>query len=231
MKDLIKFVKMMKYSLQAKMITILAIIFLVIGIFFEFTDFGRGSMFSLAALYLALTSMYFYQMVFTTTVSRMVQTSPLKRKLQTSGPAIITLITSLIAFTLYTVIRCVRMTPEFVEENEMTWAQAYAPIFFMAVSIFVFMVYLGISYKSFIFSLVLIAVSVGGLMFLGGQDSVFESITEKLLVDNGPVLLIAVSYGIIVISAVVAYVLSVLLYKKDISEAAVRYALRQAQSK
>ena len=118
MKDLVKYVKMMRYALQFKMILVLAIIFFAFGILFEVVEFSdSGSSYSLAALYLALTGMYFYQLVFSTTVSKMVQASPMKKKLQVTGPVLITFITSFIVFAIYVAIRLIKVTPEFLADN------------------------------------------------------------------------------------------------------------------
>ena len=230
MKDLVKYFKMMKYALQAKMIFILAIIFFVLGILFEFGDFsGHNSSYSLSCLYLALTAMYFYQLVFSTTVSKLVQSSPMKRKLQTVGPAAVTLITSLLTFTVYVVIRLIRITPQFLEDNGTTYANAYSTILFMAVWYFLFSVYLSISYKSYIISIVIVAVSVIAVLVFGSTTDIFINITDKLLIgESNPVLLIAVSLGVILVGSLVGYIISLLLYKKPISDMAVRYALRQA---
>lgn len=230
MKDLVKYFKMMKYALQAKMIFILAIIFFVLGLLFEFGDFsGHNSSYSLSCLYLALTAMYFYQLVFSTTVSKLVQSSPMKRKLQTVGPAAVTLITSLLTFTVYVVIRLIRITPQFLEDNGTTYANAYSTILFMAVWYFLFSAYLSISYKSYIISIVIVAVSVIAVLVFGSTTDIFINITDKLLIGgSNPVLLIAVSLGIILIGSLVGYVISLLLYKMPISDMAVRYALRQA---
>ena len=230
MKNLVKYFKMMKYALQAKMIFILAIIFFVLGILFEFTDFsGHSGSYSLACLYLALTAMYFYQLVFTTTVSKLVQSSPMKKKLQTVAPSVVTLITSLFTFAVYVTIRLIRITPQFLEDNNTTYANTYSTILFMAVWFFLFSVYMSISYKSFIISMVIIAVSVIAILVFGSTTDVFINITGKLLINgSNPVLLIAVSLGIILIGSLVGYIISLLLYKKPISDMAVRYALRQA---
>lgn len=230
MKDLVKYFKMMKYALQAKMIFILAIIFFVLGILFEFGDFsGHSSSYSLASLYLALTAMYFYQLVFSTTVSKLVQSSPMKKKLQTVGPTAVTLITSLFTFTVYVVIRLIRITPQFLEDNGTTYANTYSTILFMAVWYFLFSAYMSISYKSYIISIVIVAVSVIAILVFGSTTDIFINITDKLLIGgSNPVLLIAVSLGIILIGSLVGYIISLLLYKKPISDMAVRYALRQA---
>ena len=232
MKDIIKGFKLFRYGLQAKMIIILAIIFFVLGILFEFTDFSGSNLFSLSALYLSLTGMYIYQLVFTTTVSKLTQSSPLKKKLQTSIPMIVTLCTSLFVLTVYVIIRCFRMTPEFVEDNDITWVNAYSTILFMAIFIFTFLVYCSFSYKSFIFSLiVLISIFV---LYVAVANTAFSipNFCAKLLVDgNSPVLIIIVSYALVILGGVVGYFISLLFYKKDICEMAVRYALRQAQSK
>ena len=232
MKDIIKGFKLFRYGLQAKMIIILAIIFFVLGILFEFTDFSGSNLFSLSALYLSLTGMYIYQLVFTTTVSKLTQSSPLKKKLQTSIPAIITLSSSLFVRTVYVVIRCLRMTPEFLEENGFTWIDAYSTILFMGIFIFVFLVYCSFSYKSFVFSLILlIGIFALYIAVYDTQFSIANFCAKLLINDSNPILLIAVTYALVLLGGLLCYVISSLFYKKEISDISIRYAMRQAQSK
>ena len=230
MKTLITYFKMMKYALQAKLILVLTLFFFIFGIVFELLDFTRaGSSYSLAALYLALTGMYFYQLVFSSTVSKLVQSSPLKKKLQTSGPILASLILSLLVFAIYVVIRLFRITPEFLEENETSYAQGYSTILFMGVCIFVFFIYLAFSYKTYIFSLIFVGVTIIGILGFGITTTSLVTLSEKLMIDgNNPILIIMVSAVLIVLGAVLGYIISLLLYKKPISDLAVRYALRQA---
>lgn len=220
---------MMRYALQLKLITILSIAFFIFGILFEISDFGNTSgSYSIAALYMALTGVYFYQLVFSTSISKMVQASPMKKTIQTSGSIVITLIFSLLTFTLYTIIRCIRITPEYIEDNEISWAKGYSTIPFMAVCIFILVVYVSFSYKSYILSIIFVAVSLLLFIFLGSTQDLVINISEKLLSGNSPVLIIIVSYVIILVGAAIGYLLSVILFKKEISDLSVRYALKSA---
>ena len=214
MKDFVKYIKMMRYALQFKMIIILSALFFVFGIIFEIAGMGAtDSSYSLPALYLALTGMYFYQMVFSCTVSKMVQASPMKKKLQVTGPILITFISSLIVFAVYVALRLIKITPEFLYDNNVTYPRAYSTIPFMAVWIFIFLTIIGILGFSF-------------------KTEIFIRMSENLIgADNSPLMIIIVSLAIIIAGAVIGYILSLLLYKKPISEMAVRYALRQAQNK
>ena len=230
MKDLVKYIKMMRYALQFKMILVLAVLFFVFGIIFEVVGFSdSGSSYSLAALYLALTGMYFYQLVFSTTVSKMVQTSPMKKKLQVTGPILITFITSFIVFAIYVAIRLIKVTPEFLEANNVPYPRAYSTILFMAVWLFIFFIYMAFSYRSYILSIVFVALSVIGILGFSARTEIFIRISEKLIgADNSPLLLIIVSLAILIVGAIIGYIISLLLYRKPISDMAVRYALRQA---
>ena len=230
MKDLVKYVKMMRYALQFKMILVLAIIFFVFGILFEVVGFSdSGSSYSLAALYLALTGMYFYQLVFSTTVSKMVQASPMKKKLQVTGPVLITFITSFIVFAIYVAIRLIKVTPEFLADNNITYPRAYSTIPFMAGWLFIFFIYMAFSYRAYILSIIFIAVTVIGILGFSSKTEIFIRLSENLIgADNSPLILILVSLAIMILGAIIGYILSLLLYKKPISDMAVRYALRQA---
>ncbi len=233
MKDFVKYIKMMRYALQFKMIIILSALFFVFGIIFEIAGMGAtDSSYSLPALYLALTGMYFYQMVFSCTVSKMVQSSPMKKKLQVTGPILITFISSLIVFAVYVALRLIKITPEFLYDNNITYPRAYSTIPFMAVWLFIFFVYMAFSYRSFILSMVFIFLTIIGILGFSFKTEIFIRMSENLIgADNSPLMIIIVSLAIIIAGAVIGYILSLLLYKKPISEMAVRYALRQAQNK
>ena len=123
----------------------------------------------------------------------------------------------------------IRITPQFLEDNGTTYANTYSTILFMAVWYFLFSAYMSISYKSYIISIVIVAVSVIAILVFGSTTDIFINITDKLLIGgSNPVLLIVVSLGTILIGSLVGYIISLLLYKKPISDMAVRYALRQA---
>lgn len=124
------------------------------------------------------------------------------------------------------------MTPEFLEENGFTWINAYSTILFMGIFIFVFLVYCSFSYKSFVFSLILlIGIFALYIAVYDTQFSIANFCAKLLIDDSNPILVIAVTYALVLLGGLLCYLFSLLLYKKDINDISVRYALRQAQSK
>jgi len=229
MKNL-KILKLIKYSLQFKFMCGFTIFFLVFGIVFELTDFKLEA-WSLGGLYLALAGMYIFQMIFTVSFSQMVQTSYYKKKLQTSLPILSSTILSLIFFTVFWIIRIARTTPERLEENHQTYAGSYTAILMSAVSISIFMIYMGFSYKKYILSIILLMVLFIVFAFFMHTNDFLRNVTEHLISGSNPTLLLAVSYSIILVSAFIGYGVNCLLYKTSISEAALRYSLKMAKSK
>ena len=102
----------------------------------------------------------------------------------------------------------------------------------MGIFIFVFLVYCSFSYKSFVFSLILL-IGIFAL-YIAVYDTQFSiaNFCAKLLINNSnPILLIAVTYALVLLGGLLCYVISSLFYKKEISDISIRYAMRQAQSK
>ena len=100
---------MLRYGLQVKTMLILSVAFFMFGLVFEFTlssiDYNNIT----SGLYLAISGVYVYQIMLTSSVSSLVQTSSMKHGLQTIYPAVFTLMTSLFTFTVFVVIRIVRI--------------------------------------------------------------------------------------------------------------------------
>ena len=230
MKDIITCLRLVKYTLQLKMLLAFSIIFFVLGILFEITSFDNYGPWSLGALYMGLAGIYIFQMVFCVSVSKMVQASPIKRALQTTGPFVISFGACLISMTVYIVIRVMKVTPEAIEEAGVSYATAYSALLYVAVAMFIMLIYSSISYKSYVFSLILLGVTFLPFIYLVTVKNLLVDFAEVLLTaDNSPIMIIVVSYGIMIMAFIIGYIMSLVVYKKDISDLAVRYALRKAK--
>ena len=127
------------------------------------------------------------------------------------------------------IIRLIKVTPEFLADNNITYPRAYSTIPFMAGWLFIFFIYMAFSYRAYILSIIFIAVTVIGILGFSSRTEIFIRLSENLVgADNSPLILILVSLAIMILGAIIGYILSLLLYKKPISDMAVRYALRQA---
>ena len=230
MKDIIKYFKFIKFGLQLKLMCILGIGFFALGILFEVTDHGTSN---LGALYIAISGLYVFQLVFSPSIAKLVQVSPYKKKIQTKGTALISLIFSLFTYTVIVAIRLIKGDPAWLEDQQIDTAEFYSVLLYAALILFILLIYMAISFKIYIVSLIICIAGVLGFMFVANTAgrNPFVMITEKLMDGNNPALLIVVCYAIILLGGLLCYVGNCLLFRREISHLAIRNALRQAQAK
>ncbi len=229
MKNFIKSLKMIRYGLQVKTMTILTLAFFAFGIVFEFTMSKSDGTNITSGLYMAIAGVYAYQVIVSSSVSSLVQTSSMKHGLQTTYPTLFTLITSLFTFTTFVIIRVCRINSLGGKDfDEFTLSSAKG-ILTCAFLVMICAVYMGISYKSFIFSLVILSLGVIAVMF----SSTFGRFSSLLDFANNwsMATIIIVSYCMVLVGWVLCWLISNLLYRKSIDTLSVRAALRQAAMK
>ena len=230
MKDIKVYLKIIRYGLQFKLMCILGAIFLGLGILFELSSFGNNS---LGCIYLAIAGLYVFQLIFTPTIAKFVQTSPYKRKVQTCGSAFVSTIFCLLTFTVLVVLRLVRATPENMEKANTDLVHHYSIILSCAIVAAFLLFYMAFCFKMYIVALIICISFVLGMMFFGmnSQSSIFVDITKVLTPNGNPVPLILCSYGIILLGGFLCYISNILLYKREMSNLAIKNAMRQAGAK
>ena len=227
MKQFIKSLKLLKYGLQFKTMIILTIVFFALGIIFEVTSYG-GDMGILSGLYMVLAGVYIYQLMLTPSVSKLVQTSSFRRKMQTIYPMILTELTSLFSFTVFVIIRVARIEARggrYFDEGTLVSSKG---ILITAVLAAILIIYDGICFKYYIasFAVMFVALIIIAFRYAAGLSTVFD-FADSLSYAQ----LIGLSYGLLLVGGLICWLISIFAYRKPIDNLSVRTAIRQAQSK
>ena len=228
MKDIILCFKLIKYGLQFKLMCILGAAFFGLGILFEIQGTGTTN---LGGIYMSLAGLYVFQLAFTPSIAKLVQTSPYKKKIQTLGTTFLSVFCCLISYTIHVIIRVLKAgSPDFANEG-VSIVTHYSALINSAVIAAILLIYIAFSFKMYLTSLILCITFVLIFMFVGFNEdkSPFIKITE-LLMDGGdsPLKVILASYGIIIAGGIICYFTSCLLYKHELSSLAVKNAMRQS---
>ncbi len=232
-----KYFKMIKYGLQVRTMIILTVIFFVLGIIYELIDFNSNGIIPFSGLYLGIAGTYIYSVLMTPTVSALIQTSAMKRKLQGAVPAIFAGACTLITFTVFMLLRFFVGLPRLLKADPgADTTIIYVNTFCTAVLLAVLFIYYSFNYRYYVVSTVALCLVLIPTLFIFiridwplARDifKFISGITEA--VGGGAV--IALSYVIILIGIAMCYGFNLLLYRKPISALAYRAALRQAESK
>jgi len=205
--------KLVQYGLSIKKQLGFAIMFALIGIAVEIAS--KGSQF-IGAFYVVLSGLFIYQMIISSDVSTLVQSSPYKKKIQCFYPLIAIIPWTYIAFTIVVLIHMF-----FTKSADAQGYREYSMnILLIGMMLFISMIYFGVSYKYFVLSTILMCVSVGVLMSAMG----FISRKGSSLFDSYG-LCVALAYLLLTIGSVLSGVISRLLYKKDLSKMAFKGVL------
>lgn len=161
------------------------------------------------------------QMLFSLSMSAMVLTSPLKKKLQTKIPALVNLTIMWAVYLAGVLLSCIMIWGK--PENR---GAMYGNLLLLAISLAVVMVYMGVAYKHFILSSVcllpaLCAVIAGGLT--GGIRGFLMGVGNRIPLWQ------AVLWGLAIVTAGAAaeYLLSLLFYKAPMDRIAQSGRLRR----
>lgn len=215
-------IKIVRYGLNKEASVVVTILFLLLGAFMEFV----APHLPLTGLYMGMGGMLLIQMICSVSLSTMVQTSSRKKRLQTSVPAIVGGVYMLLIHTLFLAIKCIScalVTREVFQFN--IWEVGNA-IMMNALLMAIIIVYYAAALKAFWSSTILFFIVYVGL-YSGYIPHNFLVETQAAIFPLG--VAIAVSYGIVVIAAVLVYGLYKALYKKDYSKFAFETALKRAK--
>ncbi len=230
MKDIKVYIKMIKYGTQFKLMCILTLFFFIIGILFEVLDSSSSTM---GAVYLSLSGLYIFQLLFTTSIAKVIQTSPYKKKIQVNGTTILSLIMCLFTFSILVVIRLLKWDPEYYADQGINANFYFSSILFAAIVIAFLLFYMAFSFKMYMAALVICIMFVVGFMMTSMKESTspFVRLADLFMNGDDPTVLIICSYGIVLLGGLLCYIASSLLYRKELSGMAIRSALRQSWSK
>lgn len=211
--------KLLKHGLSFKSSLLSVLFFFAIGIVFELFS----SEMPIGGIYMLMGSIMIYQLVMSVSVSTMVQTSPYKKKLQTSLPALITCPCMLILNTAVVLVKI-------VSANMMnkSVAELSDGILINGILMVVVLIYMGAAMKAFWAATIVFALvfGVGYSLILNMMFDRIGTVPEMILPLEAS---IAVSYLCIIIGCILMYLVSLLLYKKDFSKTTFETALKRAK--
>lgn len=204
MKDLILGFKLLRYGYKLKTNVMMLILFTAIGFVIELSSHGTNI---LGGFYFMLTGMFAYQMIIYMNASDYVQSSVMKRKLEVGMPVIVSTVVYLVLFTILVVEKyiLIRMYPENTEN--------YLDTLFMIIFIlFGAMIFCGVCYKYFVASFIVFMLVIMTCM------STISHISD--VISLGLVKFAVLGYAAILLGGVIEYLISSLLYRKQLSEIA-----------
>ncbi len=213
-------IRMLKYAHAVKSSMIIAGVMIIVGGFMTAINFVSGDVAGFPGGYFTmLSSLFLVQMLSSVSISNLAQTSPARKRLQTSVPTVMNLVFMSIAF-LITVAEeyvCILLKPE---ETQRIAEQ----LLFTAVIMGVVILYTAVAYKLFVLGTVFfVALFVPSYAFLltgSGRVRLWES--------NGLFLQISLlGFAIIVLSCLLQYGISLALYRLPLSKRAQAATLRK----
>ncbi len=237
MKNLSKYIKMLRYGLQIKTMVILSLVFFALGILYELVNFNSNGLIPFSGLYLGIAGTYIYSVAITPTVSALVQTSYMNRKLQTGVPVLFAMVFGLFTFTVFVLLRV------FVGRGMLLASDPAANVNIIYVNIICTAILLGFlnlyysfSYRYYVVSTIVLCVILFPLlfMFMSMEWSLPQRIlalVSQLVEKTGAWLMYVLSYVILLLGYTIGYLANCALFRKPMSGLAFRAALRQAESK
>lgn len=210
MKDLVLGFKLLRYGYKLKTNVMMLGLFTAIGLLTEISSHGTNM---IGGFYFMLTGMFAYQMIIYMNASDYVQSSAMKRKLEVGMPVIVSTVVYLVMLTILVAEKyiLIRMYPE-------NTAQYQDTLFMIIMILFGAMIFCGVCYKYFVASFIVFMVLMMTCMSTANYWLVDHHISEY--VSSAFVKLAILGYAAIIVGGVIEYLLSSLLYRKQLSELA-----------
>lgn len=206
--------KLMKYGAQYKQTIFSVLLIFVLGVIFEIMFHGTNFV---GSFYLLLLSVFPMQLVFSTDVSTMIQTTNMKRKIQITIPVTMNAILMTVAYVIIAIIRVIEIN-QYPDESGMMINN----LLFLGFISFLFLGYMGVAFKHFLVSMIVFMV-----VFMGTYTPlmVFFEFHPSAIVSL-PVALI-VGYVFIVLGLALQYVFLRVFYKHEMSKYAFGAQIRK----
>lgn len=221
--DFKKALQLSLYGFKAKVQMIFMIIFVIIGLVWEY--FFQG-MHWIGAFFIVLAPVYFSQILYGMGMSNMVASSPYKKKLQVLYPTLSNCFFELIAMTIIVLLKIfeIRSCPE--NKGGLMYVLLSVCMFCIVLNF-----YSAIVYKYFALATVLMLAPVMGLSYIFTSESFnnYEGGLLSTLIDHMSLgVIVLICYLTVILGAVLQYAVSTALYKKPLSEYAMGMAMRKA---
>lgn len=215
MKELINAYKIVGYGAKIKTQFFMAALFLALGILFEIMSGGTQST---GSFYIVLSGLFLYQMIVSSDISTLVQSSPYKKKIQCVYPMIAVMPWVFVTLNIVLLIHYF-----FAKNSDAAGLQAQCQtLVVLGLCIFIMLVYFGLAYKLFVTATVVMIIFVMVIMF--ATSAVFNS-------ENAPELTFAgcaiFNYVCTIGGCLACKGLTELLYKLELSSYAFRGLIKK----
>lgn len=220
-KEMIKAFKLGRYGVSLKGNMVILVLFFVAGTFLGLLKPGKEAFFKylMSNILILCASMFPSQLLVSTDLAFLVQTSPYKKKVQTGLLAKVTFVCNIVALTWLLFLRIVSGILYQSLETELV------SIFVTGILLFLFAVCNAFIYKYFLWTTVVIYVFSLVIGIMG--RFVYPDIWRSLFVSIHPLWAVVFAYGCVFLGSLVLYGISKLIYKKELS----RFAFGAAMEK
>ncbi|MBO4337850.1 MAG: hypothetical protein J5842_07225 [Lachnospiraceae bacterium] len=215
MADTIKFLKLCKYSFRYKTNIVFLILFLAIGIMNEVIAHGTQY---LGGFYIVLCSIYMFQFIMSLSMSDMIQSSGIGRRIQLDIPVRLNVMMSVLLYTLLVIYRI--CMAKIHPENE---PQIASSLLMINIMFFILFIYTGFVYKYFLISILVFCFTA---VFVMTGSNILLSLPGFMVSLKAAVF---IGYVGIVIGAAVQYIICRALVKIPISQRAFRGIFKEAK--
>lgn len=202
---------LLKYGYKIKQNIVMIVIFLLIGLA---TEIGSKGSNMIGAFYLMLVGIFGYQMIISMDLTGFVQSSYMKKAIQTKVPVAASFVINVVMYTIIVLEKWF-----FFRGDEELFTANKCILMVVGALLFVEFIYMGICYKYYALGTILFCMCAG---FVGGANVI---IAERFMpeIQNTPYSVFVIGgYAVIILGTFIQYGLSVLLYKKDLSKFAFR---------
>ena len=171
--------------------------------------------------FLILASLSFpTQFLVTTDVAYVVQTSSYKKKIQTKMFAEVSLITSLATISILVVARVIATAI-----NPQKTALFWGDLPMLGVFTVIILIFTAVMYKYFWAAMIILYIVLVGVSGMAGYRSAIQGYNVLTRNDLPVAANIAIGYALVLIGVGIAYLISVILYKKQFSKSAFGVAM------
>jgi hypothetical protein len=169
--------------------------------------------------YIVLSSVFIIQLIVSVDFSTMVQASPYKKKLQTSIPV---LVSTPVMFVMYTLLVLLDLYFFQAATEDESRLEIKSGLLVIGVLLWLSSIYMGICFKYFLAAMIGLCVVIAPIASIGTH-------LDTGFVDHIPMAaIVAAGYVLILLGQFLAYLISRLAYRKDLSKYAFGAAMRRA---
>ena len=217
-------IKCIKLSYHLKVNLIIVGFLFLLALVYEIADLNVDLNSGMGGILLLIVAMYPAQMIYSICGSQLAQSSPYKKAMMTSLPAVITFCCGILTYLLVIVTEAIRAirNPEAAEHCARL-------ILLIGIVLMILNIYIGIAFRYFALSMIILLGFLLGFYYCYPAGIVIGRSTIVLPWLTGISMPVATAVGLClaVLGSLLQYGISLLLYKRPISRTAIYGLLRQ----